>query len=146
MTAKLSSHEAGTGTLGVLREAFREAPRYFIASLFALALDAGIYVALIRVFDVHYLVAAPAGYAIGVLVIYLLSTKWVFASRRLRSAQQEFLIFVLVGFVGLLANQAIIYTCVEQLSTSYELAKLVSACAVFGINFGGRKLLLFTRF
>lgn len=147
MIAKLSSRKSGgSGLATVLRESFHEAPRYLIASAFALAVDAGIYVALIRVFHVHYLVAAPVGYAIGVLLIYLLSTRWVFASRRLSSVPQEFLIFVFIGIGGLLVNQIVIFTCVERFSTSYELAKLVSAAMVFGINFGGRKLLLFTRY
>jgi len=146
MTAKLSSPDGGPGALGVLRETLHEAPRYLIASALALAVDGGLYVALIRIFQVHYLVAAPIGYAIGLLVIYLLSTRWVFRSRRLSSVSQEFLVFSLVGLGGLAVNQAVIFTCVEGFSASYELAKLVSAALVFGINFGGRKLLLFTRY
>jgi putative flippase GtrA len=124
----------------------REAPRYLIASLVALVVDAGLYVVLIRFLSVHYLAAAPAAYAVGILVIYVLSTRWVFADRRLTNIGSEFLIFAMIGILGLLLNQVVIYVCVESLSTSYELAKLTSAAIVFGVNFGGRKLILFTRF
>lgn len=129
-----------------LRDTLREAPRYLIASAVALAADAGLYVALIRLAGVHYLAAAPAGFAFGIAVIYLLSTRWVFRERRLASARSEFVIFALIGVAGLLVNQLVIYVCVEYLATSYELAKLGSAAVVFGFNFSGRKLILFTRF
>ena len=133
-------------TLTALRGTLWEGSRYLIASAGALAVDAGLYIALIRLANVHYLAAAPAGYAVGILIIYLLSTRWVFRNRRLTSVRSEFLIFTLIGIVGLLLNQLVIYVCVENLSTSYELAKLASAAIVFGVNFGGRKLILFTRF
>jgi putative flippase GtrA len=138
--------EARVALTLALRDMLQEAPRYLVASALALAVDAGLYIALIRVANVHYLAAAPMGYALGILAIYLLSTRWVFSNRRLTSVRSEFLIFTLIGFVGLLLNQLVIYVCVESLSTSFELAKLASAAIVFGVNFGGRKLVLFTRF
>jgi putative flippase GtrA len=148
MNANLSREaEARTPRLAAaLRDTLREAPRYLIASVAALAVDAGLYIALIRLANVHYLTAAPAGYALGILVIYLLSTRWVFSNRRLASVRSEFIIFTLIGIAGLLLNQLVIYVCVEKLSTSFELAKLASAAIVFGVNFGGRKFILFTRF
>lgn len=129
-----------------LRDTLQEGTRYLIASAVALALDGGVYVALIRLGGIHYLVAAPVGFAFGILMIYMLSTRWVFRNRRLASVRSEFLIFTLIGLAGLLVNQLVIYVCVDKLSMSYELAKLVSAVIVFGINFIGRKLVLFTRF
>lgn len=129
-----------------LRDTLREGSRYLLASAFALALDAGMYMALIRLAGVHYLVAAPLGFVLGVAAIYLFSTRWVFRERRIASARSEFVIFALIGVAGLLVNQLVIYVGVERLSLSYELAKLASAAIVFGFNFVGRKLILFTRF
>jgi putative flippase GtrA len=134
------------GLVLMFRDTLREAPRYLVASAVALAVDAGVYMALIRLANVHYLTAAPAGYSLGILVIYLLSTRWVFSNRRLISVRSEFFIFTLIGIAGMLLNQLVIYVCVESLSTSFELAKLASAAIVFGANFSGRKLILFTRF
>jgi putative flippase GtrA len=142
----LREAESRVAFMLALRDTAREAPRYLVASAVALAVDAGLYIALIRLANVHYLAAAPAGYALGILIIYLLSTRWVFRNRRLASARSEFLIFTLIGVAGLLLNQLVIYVCVERFATSFELAKLASAAIVFGVNFGGRKLILFTRF
>jgi len=123
----------------------REGMRYLAASAFALGVDFGAYVGLIRLASVHYLVAAPTGFMLGLVAIYVLSVRWVFAVRRFADARAEFAIFALIGVAGLGLNQAVIYAGVELLSLSPELAKVPSAGAVFCFNFGLRKLLLFTR-
>jgi putative flippase GtrA len=119
--------------------------RYLVASAFALAIDFGLYVALIRVADVHYLVAAPLGFACGLAAVYLLSVRWVFRYRRLAGRRAEFALFALVGLMGMALNQGIIYTAVQWMPGWYEIAKLISAGMVFCFNFISRKLLLFTR-
>ena len=132
--------------MNALHMVLREGPRYALASAVALVFDAGLYIALIRLAKIHYLAAAPAGYVLGILIIYLLSTRWVFSDRRLASAPSEFLIFALIGIVGLLLNQLIIYVCVASFFSSYEVAKLASAITVFAVNFCARKFILFTRY
>jgi len=123
----------------------REGLRYVAAAAVALAVDFGTYVALIRLASVHYLVAAPIGFTLGLVTIYVLSVRWVFTVRRFADARAEFAIFALIGVAGLGLNQAVIYAGVELLSFSPELAKILSAGTVFCFNFGLRKLLLFTR-
>ena len=130
----------------VLRDAAGEGGRYLVASALALAADFGVYVGLIRIADVHYLVAAPAGFSVGVVLIYALSVRWIFRERRLADARVEFVLFALIGAAGLAVNQLVIYAGVEALSLSFEIAKALSVGAVFGLNFGLRKLLLFTKF
>ena len=123
-----------------------EGVRYFAASALALAIDFGIYIGLIRVMDVHYLIAAPLGFALGLATIYLLSTRWVFRERRLADRSAEFALFGLVGLAGMALNQAVLFAAVQWLAASFELAKVISAGVVFSFNFASRKLLLFTRY
>lgn len=130
----------------LLRNTLQEGSRYLIASAAALALDAGVYLMLIRLAGIHYLAAAPAGFVMGVVMIYVLSIRWVFRERRLTHARSEFAVFAFIGAVGLLFNEAVIYVAVENLSLSYEYAKALSAAIIFGLNFISRKLILFTRF
>lgn len=133
------------GIAARMRGAIGEGARYLVAGAAALALDFSCYVALIRLAGVHYLVAAPVGFALGLALVYLLSIRWVFPVRRLTDARIEFAVFALIGFAGMALNQAIIYAGVEGLRLAYEPAKLLSAATVFLFNFGCRKLLLFTR-
>lgn len=123
-----------------------EGVRYFAASALALAIDFGTYSGLIRLAGVDYLAAAPIGFALGLATIYALSIRWVFRQRRLKDARAEFTLFALLGLAGMALNQLIVYSGVERLALSYEMAKVASAGAVFGFNFASRKLLLFTHY
>jgi putative flippase GtrA len=128
------------------RGAAHEGARYFAASALALGIDFGVYVGLIRLAAVHYLVAAPIGFALGLATIYLLSIRWVFRARRVADRRAEFALFALVGLAGMALNQAIIYAGVQFLAATPEAAKIVSAGLVFCFNFASRKLLLFTTY
>ena len=123
-----------------------EGVRYFAASALALAIDFGAYIGLIRLAELHYLVAAPIGFALGLATIYLLSIRWVFRQRRLADRRAEFALFAAIGLAGMAINQSVIYAVVQAMPGSYEIAKIVSAATVFCFNFSSRKLLLFTRY
>src|SRR5213078_4426891 len=122
-----------------------ETTRYVAAGVLALAADFGVYVALIRLGGLHYLLAAPLGFAVGLAIIYGFSVRWVFRHRRLSDARLEFALFAAIGIGGMALNELVIYAAVEAAGLSYELAKLAAAAIVFSFNFGLRKSLLFTR-
>jgi putative flippase GtrA len=123
-----------------------EGARYLVASALALGIDFGTYAGLIRLAGVHYLMAAPIGFALGLATIYLLSIRWVFKQRRIADRRAEFALFALIGLAGMALNQLIIWASVELLTVSPEIAKIISAGMVFCFNFASRKLLLFTRY
>ena len=129
-----------------LRPVAAEGVRYFAAAALALAVDFCAYSGLIRLAGVHYLVAAPIGFALGFAVVYVLNIRWVFRHRRLKDARAEFALFALLSLAGMVLNQAIIYAGVESFALVPEVAKITSAGMVFCFNFATRKLLLFTHY
>lgn len=134
-----------TRPAGAKRGVVHEGAKYVAASAGALALDFGVYSGLIRLGGVHYLVAGALGFSLGLVVVYVLSTRWVFAFRRVEDRRAEFAVFAGLGLAGLALNQAILYAAVEWFRLGYEFAKAVAAGLGFCYNFGTRKLLLFTR-
>lgn len=130
---------------GALRAWAREGVRYLAASAAALALDFGVYSGLIRLAGVHYLAAGAIGFCLGLVAVYVLSTRWVFAHRRVADRRAEFAVFAGLGLAGLSLNQGILYVGVEWVALGFEAAKAVAAALGFCFNFGSRKLLLFTR-
>ena len=122
--------------------AHREFGAYFLASVLALIVDMAVLLLLSRV--VHYLVAATAGFCTGAVVAYLLSTRWIFARRRLAHREGvEAVLFTLVGVAGLAVNNAVIFVAVEAMAAPLVLAKLAAAGATFLFNYFLRKRLLF---
>ncbi len=128
------------------RSLAKEGFRYFGASALALGIDLATYSGLIYFAGVHYLVAAPVGFALGLALIYLLSVRWVFAERRLADRRVEFTVFALIGLAGMGINELVIYVGVDRFALGPVPAKLLSSGLVFCFNFASRKFLLFTRY
>jgi putative flippase GtrA len=119
--------------------------RYFAASLVALVVDVCILWLLTSVVGVEYLISAGISFFFGLMIVYLASIWWIFDQHRMGSRVAEFLVFALVGLVGLMINEGILYVLTGMLGLYYLLSKVVSVFVVFTWNFFARKYLLFAK-
>jgi len=119
-----------------------ELARYFIASAIALGVDTGLYALGLRI-GLGYPLAAIAGFLAGLAVAYLVSIRWAFRTRRLGDARVEFLVFAVIGVLGLLVTESLLWLQIDLLAVGAVPAKLGASCGVFLFNFGARKLVLF---
>jgi len=123
--------------------------RYFFVGGFAFVLDATILFSLTEFAQLHYRISAACGFLAGLVFNYLISVRWVFSQRNVENAKVEFLVFAVVGGVGLVMNDGVLWFCTEYLgfkslfAQGYMLSKIVAAAIVFLFNFFARKLLLF---
>lgn len=117
---------------------------YFLAAAVGLAVDATLLVALVQGFGVGHVAAAASGFVAGAFAVYLLSVKFAFSHRCVRSPRVEFLIFLAIGLSGLLVTVAIMWAGVDMFKVDYRLSKAVAAGASFLVNFALRKLILFS--
>jgi putative flippase GtrA len=118
--------------------------RYVFVGGAAFAVDFGLLWALKEFAHLHYLIAATLSFAAGLTTNYLLSTRWVFNRAKMKSKTAEFAIFTLIGIVGLLLNDLIMWFFTEKLALYYLLSKIVATLIVFFWNFLSRKFILFT--
>src|SRR4051794_29705063 len=128
-----------------LRLVGSEAVRALVVSVLALGLDTGLLLVLTYKLHQHYLVAGSVAFVAGLVLNYVLSTKWVFRSRRGFALHIEFAVFAGVGLVGLGLTELFLYIFTDVLSIVLTVAKLLTAGIVFFWNFGVRKALLFSR-
>ncbi len=119
-----------------------EAARYLLASAAALILDFSILWACVNWLHWPAWLAGAIGYSSGLVLIYGLSVTWVFRHRRLRDKKYEFLIFGLLGAIGLVLN-SLTLTLAIALGATLALAKLLSAGVGFLANFLIRRKVLF---
>ena len=116
--------------------------RYFVVSLAALAVDISLLLQLAKV--MYPIAAATISFSVGLLVCYGLTVRFVFSTRRFGAERaKEITIFFLVGLIGLVVNDLVIYLTHLVLMLSLVLSKLSAAAVSFLFNFMGRKLLLF---
>ena len=117
--------------------------RYGIVGGGAFIVDYGVLWTLTEYCYIHYLLSATISFLLGLSVNYMLSTAWVFAKGRCQNKLLEIIIFAIIGVVGLLLNEAIIYLIADVLLLHYMVGKVISTIVVFFWNFYARKYILF---
>jgi putative flippase GtrA len=112
-------------------------------SLVAFGVDFGTLAFLTEVGRLHYLLSGAISFLLGTTVSYVLSILWVFEFRRVRSVGLEYMLFVLVGVVGLGMNEALLWVLTEHVRIFYLGSKVIAASLIFFWNFSARRYLLF---
>jgi putative flippase GtrA len=117
--------------------------RYVVVGGLAFLVDFGSLYGLTEFAGLHYLISAAVAFLFGLVVNYCLSLLWVFDRRTMKSVTVEFLVFAVIGIVGLGLNEGIIWFVREKIGFHYLVAKVISAGIVLIWNFGARKFVLF---
>jgi len=120
--------------------------RYFFTGGVAFIVDFSLFSLFLYGFEWHYLLANLMGLLGGLVVNYLISISWVFSACKRTLNQKkglEFLLFCLIGFIGVGLNQLLMYLMVGHLVMNAMIAKIMAAAIVLLWNFGARKILLF---
>ena len=121
-----------------------EATRYVVASLAALTFDAGLLWFATQQLRLSSWLAGALAYGSGLVLVYVLSIHWVFSCRTVGDTKREFVIFALLGVIGLVLNSLTLYAA-AGVGVALPFAKVMSAGVSFIANFACRKILLFTR-
>ena len=93
-------------------------------------------------------ISTAAGFIVGLIVNYVLSLTFVFRRKDNRGSGKSvaaFLIFTVVGVIGLGLTELIMYLGTELLHISYLIVKIAAAAIVLVWNYVGRKVLIFDR-
>lgn len=115
--------------------------RYLFVGGFSAVVDIGSLFLMTDIFHINYLVSAAIAFTFGIISNYFVSTIWIFESKG--NKRKEFLIFVLIGIVGLLWNELILWSLVSKIGLFYLTAKIISTGFVLFWNFGMRKKFVF---
>lgn len=122
----------------------QEVLKYLIAGGLAFCTDLAVLFGCTEILGVHYLVSNIFSYSCGLLVAYLLNTRWVFSYRRYANkTRKEFLLFTAIALVGLIISEAILLGLVSGASVHYVYAKFAATFFVMVFNFVAKKQLLF---
>jgi putative flippase GtrA len=119
--------------------------RYTFVGGFAFLVDFSTLYFLTEYFNIYYLLSAGIAFTFGLIINYFLSVKWVFNSRAMKSRPLEFLLFTLIGLVGLGLNELFLWVLTDILIIYYLLSKIITTVIVYLWNFFARKYILFSK-
>lgn len=117
--------------------------RYTFVGGLAFIVDFGTLYLLTEFINLHYLISAAASFILGLLTNYFLSVKWVFSNRTIDSKGIEFLLFTVIGLIGLGLNELFLWIFTDLFSIYYLFSKIITAVFVYFWNFLARKYVLF---
>lgn len=98
--------------------------------------------------DWQIFISTAAGFIAGLIINYILSLIFVFRAKDNRNSGKsvgDFLIFTLVGVIGLGITEGLMHLGVNVLGFHYMITKIVTAGIVLVWNYLGRKILIFGR-
>lgn len=116
--------------------------RYGFVAAVAMVFDFSTFAFLATVVEVYPVIASTAGFTIGITLMYLMSTRWVFSNRQ-HTKRVEMTGFFIIGLVGMGLTNTIVWLIAVVMDQNPLLAKAVAVVIVFFWNFGARKWLLF---
>lgn len=127
-----------------IKKLFTSFLKYLVAGGFGFVLDYGTLTLLYEFLGLHYLVAATCGFLVGLIFVYISSNKWVFDTRKMQDRRtQEFLIFAVIGIIGLGLTNLFMWLLVDGLDIHPLISKLFTTGAVLMWNYGARKIILY---
>lgn len=119
--------------------------RYFFVGGCAFAVDFGTLALFTEIFHFHYILSNTISFILGLLVNYFISIFWVFTNPNLKNRKVEFILFAIIGVVGLGLNNLFLWVFTQGLAIYYLLSKILAAAICYLWNFFARKYLLFNK-
>ena len=117
--------------------------KYALVGGVAFLLDFSMLFLLTEYLHLYYILSATVAFIAGLLCNYVLSVRWVFNERALSNKLAEFFVFSLIGVIGLLLNDGLIWSLTEVGKLHYLSSKIGATVVVFFWNFFARRQVLF---
>lgn len=117
--------------------------RYIFVGGIAFLVDGG-SLFLIELMGVHYLIAAVFAFILGLTANFIMSKLIVFkGSKANKSSGIEFLVYGVIGVIGLGITEIIMYIFTDRLGIYFMVSKIIAAAVVLVWNFMARKITLY---
>ncbi len=117
--------------------------RYGFVGAIATVADWGVLY-ILEALGMDALLAAVFGFVIGLTVNFVLSKKFVFSAETAKTkASAEFIVYGVIGVVGLGITEAIMYLLTKKIGIYFMVSKAIATVVVFIWNFMARKLILY---
>jgi putative flippase GtrA len=115
--------------------------RYFLVAGIGYVVDFSTLIILHEVFSVHYLLSSIIGFLLGLTVLYIMSSLFVFKDPKIKNKTVEIGIFILIGVIGLGILSLSMWILTGLLGFNYLFSKIIATIGVYIWNFFARRSL-----
>lgn len=131
-----------SGILLIMKKLVAQFMKFGVVGFIAFFIDYGLLAFCTEALHINYLVSATIGFSVSVVFNYFASMRYVFSHKEGMSKRREFIIFVVLSVIGLIINNALMWTGVECLHVHYLIVKVFATAVVMVWNFATRKIFL----
>jgi putative flippase GtrA len=117
--------------------------KYVLVGGCATVADLGVFAVFAVYLPFNYLLVGGAGFLLGTAINYFLCVRYIYVSGQRFSARGEIIGVYLVGGVGLVLHEIILYLAHEHYALPLMVCKVLAIGLVFFWNFGLRNFYLF---
>ena len=117
--------------------------RYLFVGGFAFLVDFSLLYFFSDICGIYYLISAILSFVISLMVNYVLSTHWVFNKSQMDNKVMEFNVFALIGIVGLIFTEILLYFFTDICGLYYMLSKIITTAIVMFWNFIARRVMFY---
>ena len=130
--------------------------RSLVVGAVATVVDISVLTLFVEVFNTNVLIATAIGFVAGLFVNFFISSVWVFEkSKIVKNKTTEFLLFAIIGVIGLIINELIVNFFDSHVFTFnifgewlpkdkyYLIGKLVATVIAFVWNFCARTFFIY---
>lgn len=115
--------------------------RYIFVGGLAAVVNIGMLFVFTNFLRLYYIISNILSFLLGLLTNYILSKKYVFQEKTNISFISEFIIYTIIGVIGLLIDTLFIWFFTDLCGIYYMISKILSTGIVFVWNFAARKVL-----
>ena len=115
--------------------------RYFFVGGIAAVVNVGSLFIFVDLVGINYIVSNVLSFILGLIVNYILSKKLVFTHDNSMNIVFEFIMYAIIGVLGLGFDTLILWLLTSKASLYYMLSKIISTGLTFIWNFVARKIL-----
>ena len=137
-TKKHSKHIREDGRL------VSQALRYGLAAFGGFAADYATLLALKEWAHLHYLLAVPIAFVVGLAVNYLIG-RWVVFQRTAMKLHRELLLFAAISLLALAVTEGGMLFFTDWLGVDYRISRVFSGVVTYLFNFFARRYLLYSK-
>ena len=119
-----------------------QAIKYGLAAFGGFAADYAALLALKECVGLHYLVAVPIAFLIGIAVNYFIGI-WVVFRRGSLSLGKELLLFLTISLLALGITEGGMYLLTDLMRVDYRVSRVITGIVTYMFNFFSRRFLLY---